>query len=89
MKDRTSRHLLRPGQPATLVFSSQTVTARQLVTGSRIVAVIGIPKQQDIQINYGTGRAVSDGSIADAGEPMSIKWLRGSYVDVGIRWPPS
>ncbi len=89
MKDRTLRHLLRPGQPTTLAFSSQTVTARQLATGSRIVAVIGIPKQQDIQINYGTGRAVSDESIADAGEPMSIKWLRGSYVDVGIRWPLS
>ncbi|MYM84282.1 CocE/NonD family hydrolase [Duganella sp. FT50W] len=84
MRDRGTRHLLRPGQPTTLTFSSQTLTARLLGAGSRIIAVIGVPKQPDMQINYGSGRPVSDESIADAGEPIIIKWRHGSYVDLGL-----
>lgn len=85
MRDSGRRHLLRPGRTSTLAFSSQTLTARLLQAGSRIVAVIGIPKQPDIQINYGSGRPVSDESIADAGKPVRIRWRRGSHIDLGIR----
>jgi hypothetical protein len=37
------------------------------------------------QINYGTGRDVSDESIADAGEPLAIRWLDGSFVELPTR----
>lgn len=85
MANRSHRQLLRPGHPKTLTFTSQTLTARLLVPGSRILAVIAIAKRLDTQINYGTGRAVSDESIADAGKPIEIRWLLGSYFDLGIR----
>ncbi|URL57034.1 CocE/NonD family hydrolase [Luteibacter flocculans] len=85
MEDRTRRHPLQPGQPITLAFQSQTVTARLLPAGSRIVAVVGVPKIPQVQINYGTGRDVSTESIADAGDPLRIRWLAGSYFELGMR----
>jgi putative CocE/NonD family hydrolase len=85
MADRSQRHLLTPGQPQLLAFESQTVTARRIEPGSRILAVIGVPREPDIQINYGTGRDVSDESIADAGEPVRISWGAGSYLELGVR----
>jgi putative CocE/NonD family hydrolase len=85
MQDRTHRHLLQPGRPHTLEFQSQTLTARLLTSGSRIVAVVGVPKVPYVQINYGTGRDVSSESIADAGEPLRIRWSSDSYLELGIR----
>lgn len=85
MKDRSRRQLLSPGREQTLAFTSQTLTARLLAPGSRILAVVAIPKRPDTQINYGTGRVVSDESIADAGEPIEIRWRLGSYFDLGVR----
>jgi uncharacterized protein len=85
MQDRTRRQLLQPGQPHILSFQSQTLTSRMLTPGSRIVAVIGVPKVPAIQINYGTGRDVSAESIADAGVPLRIRWSADSYLELGIR----
>lgn len=87
MQDRTRRHLLQPGQPQTLDFQSQVLTARLLTPGSRIVAVVGVPKVPSIQINYGTGGDVSAESIADAGQPLRIRWSAGSYLELGTRKP--
>jgi hypothetical protein len=47
--------------------------------------VLSIVKNPGQQINYGTGKDVSDESLADAGEPLTIRWLSGSYVDVPTR----
>jgi len=85
MADRAHRRLLQPGRPQTLAFDSQTITARLVAAGSRIVAVVGAPKRPDVQINYGTGRDVSDESIADAGTPLQIRWAAGSYLQLGVR----
>lgn len=85
MQDRTRRQELQPGQPRTLNFQSQTLTSRLLSAGSRIVAVIGVPKVPGIQINYGTGRDVSSESIADARVPLRIHWLPDSYLELGVR----
>jgi uncharacterized protein len=85
MRDRTRRALLQPGQPRILDFHSQMLTARKLTTGSRIVAVVSVPKAPDIQINYGTGRDVSTESIDDAGKPLRIRWSGDSYFDISVR----
>ena len=85
MQDRTRRHLLQPGRPQTLEFESQKLTSRLLAAGSRIVAVVGVPKVPYIQINYGTGGDVSAESIADAGEPLHLSWQPGSYFELGVR----
>jgi uncharacterized protein len=85
MADRGRRRLLTPERPTNLAFDSQTLTARLLSRGSRIVAIVGAPKRPDVQINYGTGKDVSDESIADAGTPLKVRWLRGSYLELGVR----
>jgi hypothetical protein len=85
MADRSHRHLLTPGQATILDFESQMLTARQLPVGSRIVAVIAVPKQPEIQINYGTGRDVSDESIADAREPLRLALRPSSYLELGFQ----
>lgn len=36
------------------------------------------------QINYGTGKDVSDETIQDSGYPMEIKWYNSSYVGIPV-----
>ena len=36
------------------------------------------------QVNYGTGKDVSDESVKDAGEPLKIEILSGSYLEVPL-----
>lgn len=87
-EDRSRRRLLRPGRRQTLAFRSERLTSRKLQAGSRLVMVLAVVKSPFLQINYGTGKDVSDESIADAGEPLRIRWLSGSYLDVPIGVPP-
>ena len=85
VRDRSRRHLLVPGKRTRLDISSGRMTSRKLGAGSRLVVVLRIYKQPDAQLNYGTGRDVSDESIADAREPLAIRWYATSYVDVPVR----
>ncbi|HEX2078887.1 MAG TPA: CocE/NonD family hydrolase [Longimicrobium sp.] len=80
------RRLLTPGVRERLDFVSQVrMLSRQMSPGSRIVMVLSVPKSSRQQINYGTGRDVSDESIADAREPLVIRWMGGSYIDLPVR----
>jgi predicted acyl esterase len=85
MTDRSRRHLLTPGVATVLDLESQTVTAKLLPAGSRIVAVVAVPKQGDIEINYGTGREIADESIADAKEPLRLMFKTDSYLELGFQ----
>ena len=84
MEDRSAPRLLTPGAPQTLAFESETITAIRLRPGSRLVALVGVPFRPSVQINYGAGGDVSDESIADAGEPLTIRFLPGSYLELGV-----
>ena len=83
-KDRSHRQLLTADQRQKLAFTSGRVTSRKFQSGSRLVVVLSINKEADVQINYGTGKDVSDESIADAKVPMQIKWFNDSYVDIPV-----
>lgn len=82
--DRSHRKLLQPGKRQRLAFRSGRPTSRKMLAGSRLVAVLSIVKQPDMQINYGTGREVSDESIADAKVPLQIEWYGSSYIEVPV-----
>ncbi len=84
-RDLSVRRLLTPGEPQTLDFTAIRLVSRKMARGSRIVAVIGPIKGPGQQINYGSGEEVSDETIADAGDPMEIRWLGGSYLELPIR----
>jgi putative CocE/NonD family hydrolase len=83
-RDRNRRRLLTPGKRERLDFTSERATSRLLQPGSALVAVLSINKQADLQLNYGTGGDVSDETIADAGEPLRVRWRAGSYLDVPV-----
>ncbi len=79
------RRLLTPGKRERLDFESIRLMSQQLQTGSRIVAVISVIKESARQINYGRGKDVSGESVADAGEPLHIQWLPGSFIELPLR----
>lgn len=83
--DRTRRQLLEPGRTHTLTFESDTLMGHRVERGSRILALVGVPRSQDLQINYGAGGDVSDESIADSGEPLRLSWGPESYLELGLR----
>ena len=85
LRDRGRRQLLTPGRRQRLDFQSGRLTSRRFQPGSRLVAVLRIVKSPGAQINYGTGRDVSDETIADAKEPLEIRWLGGSFLEVPVR----
>jgi putative CocE/NonD family hydrolase len=77
--------LLTPGARERLDFKSVRLTSRLLQPGSQIVVLINILKEPDMQINYGTGGDVSDETIDDAREPLTIDWFGDSFIDLPIR----
>lgn len=85
MRDRTRRQLLTPGLRQSLDFTSERLTSRQFRAGSRLVVVLGVMKQAGFQINYGSGKDVSDETIADAGEPLRLQWFDSSYLEIPMR----
>lgn len=84
--DMTRRRLLTPGKIETIPFERTRMVNKQLSPGSRLVVVVNVNKNSFAQVNYGTGKDVSDESIADAGAPLRVEWLGDSFVRIPIRW---
>jgi len=84
-QDRTRRRLLTPGKRQTLAFRSSRLVSRRVEKGSRLIVVLSVNKEMDMQINYGSGKDVSDETIADAGAPLQVKWYCDSFVQLPIR----
>jgi predicted acyl esterase len=78
------RRLLRPGQVETIPFTNTYITSRRLGKGSKIVIVLNINKSPFEQINYGTGKNVSNESIKDGKTPLQIKWFNDSYINIPV-----
>jgi hypothetical protein len=58
------------------------LVSRQLGKGSRLLVVVDVNRGPFAQLNYGTGKDVSDESVADAKEPLRVEWFNDSHVDV-------
>ena len=83
-KDITKRDLLTPGRRETIPFSNSHMVSKQLRKGSRLAIALDVNKNPFSQVNYGTGKDVSEETIADGKEPLEIKWFNKSYVKVPI-----
>jgi len=83
-RNRSRRRLLTPGQRQQLNFTSGRPMSCKMPAGSRLVVVLSVIKQPDIQINYGTGKDVSDESIQDAKVPLEVKWFSDSFVSLPV-----
>ncbi len=84
IKDRTKRQLLRPGKIEKIDINNTHITSKLLQKGSRIIVLLGINKYPEWQINYGTGKDVSDETIKDAAIPLEIKWYNGSCIKLPV-----
>lgn len=81
VKDATRRNLLTPGKRVRLPFSTSLVS-RRLSPGSKLLVLVDANKHPMAQINYGTGKDVSDETVTDAGAPLEIRITSGSFIDV-------
>lgn len=84
--NRTQRRLLTPGKMEKILVSNTYITCRQLQKGSRIVIVMGVNKNPEWQVNYGSGKDVSDETIRDAAVPLLIKWYNSSCIQLPVLW---
>lgn len=83
-KDNTTRNLLKPNKIETIPIKNTFFTSRKIEKGSKLIILLGVRKSPDVQINYGTGKDVSEETIADAKEPLEIKWYNDSYIEIPI-----
>lgn len=82
--DITKRRLLTPDKIETISFSNTHLVSKQLCKGSRLLVAINVNKNPFSQLNYGTGKEVSEETIKDAKEPLKIKWYNDSFVEIPI-----
>ena len=83
-RDMSRRNLMTPGKIETIPFSRTGIISRQLSRGSRILVLLTVEKSPFAQVNYGTGLDVSDESIADAKEPLQVRWYNDSMIRVPL-----
>ncbi len=83
-KDKSRRQLLKPNTMQNLKMSNTFITCKQLQKGSKLLVLLGINKNPNWQINYGTGKDVSQEDITDATEPLKIKWYNTSFINFKI-----
>ncbi len=79
--DASVRRLLTPGKAVRIPFET-SVVSRQMSKGSRLLVLLDVNKNFIAQVNYGTGKDVSDESLADADGPLQVRWHTDSYVNV-------
>jgi hypothetical protein len=82
--DMAVRRLLTPGKVESIPFHKTRMVSRRLGKGSRLLVTLNVNKNAFAQINYGTGKDVSDEDIDDAKVPLRIKWHNDSYVKIPI-----
>lgn len=82
--DLSRRALLTPDRRTQLDFSAGRLTSRRYQAGSRLVAVVSVLRNPMQPINYGSGKPVSDETVADAGEPVQVKWYGDSYLEIPL-----
>ena len=83
-KDREHRNLLIPNEMTKVSFDNSKLISKKIQKGSRIVVVVNVNKNNNAQINYGTGRDVNSESIKDAEIPLKITFTGNSSISLPI-----
>jgi putative CocE/NonD family hydrolase len=83
--DMSHRQLLTPNQKTIIPIVNSTMTSKLIEKGSRLVMVLNVNKNSGAQVNMGTGKDVSEETIADAGEPLEIKWFSDSEIHIPLK----
>lgn len=83
-KDRERRHLLSPNKKTQVSFNNSKLISKKLQKGSRIVSVVNVNKNNNAQLNYGTGKDVNEENIKDAEVPLKIIFSGNSSISLPI-----
>jgi hypothetical protein len=83
--DMSKRQLLVPQQKTPVPIINSVMTSKLIEKGSRLVLVLNVNKNPGAQVNMGSGKDVSDETIADAGEPLEIKWFSDSEINIPLK----
>lgn len=86
--DRGKRALLVPGKAQHLDIAAGRMISRLMAKGSRLVVLVAVPKGTGTQINYGTGKLVSDETVADGEVPLRIVFGATSFIEVPLATVP-
>jgi uncharacterized protein len=47
--------------------------------------MVGVNKNHNWEINYGSGKKLNEETINDAGKPLKIQWMiKGSYIQLPV-----
>jgi uncharacterized protein len=84
-KDMSKRELLIPGLKTQVPIINSRINGKLIKKGSRLALVLNINKNPGAQVNMGTGKDVSDETIADAAEPLKIKWFSDSQIKIPLK----
>ncbi len=84
VRDITRRQLLSPNTITPIPLTNVRMTSRKFEKGSRLVVVLNVNKHPYEQLNYGTGKDVSDETISDAQAPLIVKWHNSSFINMPV-----
>lgn len=82
--DIIKRKLLKPNEIETIPFSNKHLVSKRLSKGSRLLIYLNVNKNPFSELNYGTGKTISEEMIKDAQEPLKVKWYSNSFVKIPI-----
>ncbi|MCJ7932338.1 MAG: CocE/NonD family hydrolase [Chryseobacterium sp.] len=83
-RDRAVRKLLEPNTIEQIPIHHSIFVSKKIEKGSKLLLLVGVNKSPNWQINYGTGKDVSDETIQDSGEPLEVRWYNDSYVEIPV-----
>ncbi|WP_084203498.1 CocE/NonD family hydrolase [Psychroserpens damuponensis] len=83
-KDREKRVLLTPNEFTEISFNNSKLISKKIEKGSHIVIVVNVNKNNNAQINYGSGKDVNEENIKDAVIPLQINFTGNSSISLPI-----
>ncbi len=83
--DMSERLLLVPNTKRRVPIVNARFTSKLIKKGSKIVLVLNVNKNEQAQVNLGTGRPVNYEHISEAGEPLNLKWYLSSQIKLPLK----
>jgi uncharacterized protein len=83
-KNRSKRQLLQSNKIEKIAINNSFFMSKKVSAGSKLVVIVNVNKNPEWQLNYGTGKDVSDETIEDAKVPLQVKWYNNSVIKVPV-----
>lgn len=88
-RDPRQRQLIVPNTITRFPLTQTRLISKRLNKGSRIVVYLNVNKNPFSQVNYGSGKDVSDETPKDAKRDLRVRWLNQSFIDIPVLGLPT